>query len=232
MDRRQFLLGAGALPFAAWAQDDLLRRTWSARWIAVPDAPPTAYGVYHFRRAFDLPAKPQRFIVHASGDNRYQLFVNGRRVAWGPARGDLFHWRYETVDLAGYLDSGRNILAAVVWNFGELAPEAQITLQTGFLLQGAGDAERVADTGPSWKCARNEAYSPIEITSGQVRGYFVAGPGDRVNAASYPWGWERRDFDDSRWRAAIAISPAAGREAQDVHSRWMLVPRNIPAMEE
>ena len=26
--------------------------------------------------------------------------VNGRRVVWGPARGDLNHWRFETVDLA------------------------------------------------------------------------------------------------------------------------------------
>jgi alpha-L-rhamnosidase len=233
MDRRQFLLSAGALPFAVRAQDnDLLRRTWSARWIAVPGAPADAYGVYHFRRAFDLTAKPQRFVVHVSGDNRYQLFVNGRRVAWGPARGDLFHWRYETVDLAPYLEPGRNVLAAAAWNFGDLAPEAQITLQTGFLLQGATDVERVADTGPGWKCARNEAYAPIEVTSGQVRGYYVAGPGDHVSAAVYPWGWERRDFDDSRWRPAVAISPAAGREAQDVHSRWMLVARNIPQMEE
>ncbi len=232
MDRRQFLMGAGALPFVAGAQDDLLRRTWSARWIAVPGAPPNDYGVYHFRRALDLPAKPQRFLVHVTGDNRYQLFVNGRRAAWGPARGDLFHWRYETVDLAPYLDAGRNVLAAVVWNFGELAPEAQITLQTGFLLQGATDAERVADTGPNWKCARNRAYAPIEITSGLVRGYYVAGPGDRVNGALYPWGWERPEFDDARWDPALPIGPAAGREAQDVHSRWMLVPRNIPAMEE
>jgi alpha-L-rhamnosidase len=233
MDRRQFLLSAGALPLAAWAQNnDLLRRVWSARWIAVAGAPPTAYGVYHFRRGIDLAAKPRSFPVHVTADNRYQLFVNGRRAAWGPARGDLFHWRYETVDLAPYLDAGRNTLAAIVWNFDELAPEAQITLQTGFLLQGATEAERAADTGPSWKCARNEAYSAIEITNGQVRGYYVAGPGDRVDAARYPWGWERRDFDDSRWVAAVAISPAAGREAQDVHSRWMLVPRNIPAMEE
>ena len=133
MDRRQFLLGAGALPVAAWAQDQMLRRVWSARWIAPPDAPLHSYGVYHFRRGLDLAAKPQRFVVHASGDNRYELFVNGKRVAWGPARGDLFHWRYETVDLAPYLEAGRNQLAAVVWSFGELAPEAQITLQTGFL---------------------------------------------------------------------------------------------------
>src|SRR5262249_53583893 len=106
------------------------------------------------------------------------------------------------------------------------------TLQTGFLLQGASEAERIADTGPNWKCVRNEAYAPIEVTNQQVRGYFVAGPGDRIDAAKYPWGWETRGFDDSAWRAAAAISPAAGREAQDVHSRWMLVARNIPAMEE
>src|SRR3954469_12871614 len=121
MNRRHFLLATGAAPFALRAQDDLLRKIWTARWIAVPDAPLHEYGVYHFRRTFDLAAKPQRFVVHASGDNRYQLFVNGHRVAWGPARGDLFHWRYETVDLGPFLEAGRNVLAAVLWNFGELA---------------------------------------------------------------------------------------------------------------
>ena len=112
-----------------------------------------------------------------------------------------FHWRYETVDIAGFLRPGKNVLAAVVWNFGEHAPEAQITLETGFVLQGDGEAERVVDTGPSWKCVRNEAYSPVVITSGAVRGYWAAGPGDRVNAAANPWGWESPEFDDSAWTA-------------------------------
>ena len=232
--RRAFLLQVGAAPLAAaLAQDDgLMRKTWTARWISVPGAPPTEYGVYHFRRTFELAARPEKFLVHASADNRYQLFVNGRRVAWGPARGDLFHWRYETVDLAPHLQAGRNTVAAMVWNFGDLAAEAQITFETGFLLCGATEAERVADTGRNWKCLRNEAYSPIEVTSGQVHGYWAAGPADRVDAAKYPWGWEQSEFDDSAWKTAAVISPAAGREAQDVHSRWMLVPRNIPAEEE
>ena len=236
--RRRFLLQAGALPLAAAvplaAQDsnDLLRRPWSARWISAPGSHPTEYGVFHFRRTLDLPAKPLRFLVHVSADNRYQLFVNGRRAAWGPARGDLFHWRYETIDLAPYLEAGKNVLAALVWNFGDLAPEAQVTLETGFVLQGDTGAERAADTGPAWKCLRSAAYSPLVFTSGQMHGYFVAGPGDRIDAAAHPWGWEARDFDDSQWPAAEVISPAAGREAQDAHSRWMLVPRTIPAMEE
>ncbi|HWC97459.1 MAG TPA: alpha-L-rhamnosidase C-terminal domain-containing protein [Candidatus Sulfopaludibacter sp.] len=227
--RRRFLMQMGALPIAAsWAQD-LLHRTWTAHWISVPNAPETGYGVYHFRRTVTLAAKPERFLVHASGDNRYQLFVNGVRVAFGPARGDLFHWRYESTDVAPHLHAGPNTFAAVVWNFGELAPEAQMTFQTGFLLQGDTPAERAADTGANWKCLHNPAYSPIEFTSGQMHGYYVAGPGDRVDAAHYPWGWETAAFDDSQWPSAVALSVAAGREASDPHSRWMLVPRSIPA---
>jgi hypothetical protein len=121
--RRRFLLETGAATLVASApvsgappqesasaapgRQDPIRRLWRASWIAVPGAPATEYGVYHFRRTFELAAKPERFVVHVSGDNRYQLFVNGRRVAWGPARGDLFHWRYETVDAAPYLEPER-----------------------------------------------------------------------------------------------------------------------------
>ena len=228
--RRSFLLAAAATSLLRG--QSRVRQLWTASWIAVPHAPRKEYGVYHFRKTFELAARPERFGVHVSGDNRYQLFVNGQRAAWGPARGDLFHWRYDTVDIAGFLQAGRNVLAAVVWNFGEDAPEAQITLETGFLLQGDGPAELVADTGPSWKCARNQAYEPVVITSAAVRGYFAAGPGDRVNAAAHPWGWESPSFDDSAWTPAVVVAPAAGREARDVHSRWMLVSRTIPMMEE
>jgi hypothetical protein len=206
---------------------------WNAAWISVPGAPRTEYGVYHFRKAITLPSKPDSFIVHASADNRYQLYVNGRRVAWGPARGDLYHWRYETIDLAPHLRAGNNLLAAVVWNFGPDSPMAQVTNETGFLLQGDTAAERAASTGPSWKCAVDRAYSPIPVRMGRdVFGYYVAGPGERVVAAAYPWNWQMPDFDDSSWAAAVSLGTAAVRGARDAHSPWMLVPRPIPAMEE
>ncbi len=214
------------------AQGPLLRRVWTARWISAPNAPAAAYGVYLFRRVFDLPARPDRFVVHVSADQRYQLLVNGQRAAWGPARGDLFHWRYETVDLAPFLIPGRNVLAATVWNFADDAPEAQITLETGFVLQSDTSAERVADSGPAWRCALDPAYSRIVFSSGEMHGYYVAGPGDRVTAALHPWGWESAAFDDSAWAAPVTVGPAAGREARDVHSRWMLIGRTIPPMEQ
>jgi hypothetical protein len=188
--------------------------------------------VYHFRKTIELSSVPSAFAVHVTADNRYQLFVNGRRVAAGPARGDLNHWRYETLDLAPHLQAGRNVLAAVVWNFAQYAPEAQLTNQTGFLLQGDTQAERSVDTNASWKAIRDEAYTPVPVTYATVGGYYAAGPGDQVDAARYPWGWERQDFDDSAWGAAQALSPGAPRDSRDGPNRWMLVPSTIPLMED
>lgn len=199
----------------------------AAQWITAPGAPRTEFTVLHFRRAFELAAKPESFVVKVSGDNRYQLFVNGTRVSSGPARGDLYHWRRETVDLAPNLHAGRNVLAAVVWNFGDQAPLAQITNETGFLLQGPAAVE----TGRQWKCAIDRAYSPIPVGR-SVGGYWAAGPGEALDGAQYPWGWETAEFDDSRWSGPKVLDGASDRGARDAHSPWMLVDSDIPAQEE
>jgi alpha-L-rhamnosidase len=221
-----------ASAMSAAAGSDLIRSNWKARWIRVPGAPASEYGVYHFRRAFTLDAKPASFVVHVSGDNRYQLYANGVRVAWGPARGDLKHWRFETVDLAPHLAAGRNVLAAIVWNDGPYAAVAQISSQTGFLLQGAGQLEQVVNTDAQWRCARNTAYAANPLAPEHATGYYAAPPGERIDAALYPWGWEKPDFDDQSWAPAEAGKTAAGRYAQDSPAPWMLVPRSIPFMEE
>lgn len=225
--RRTFLIAAAGAAGALAAP----ARSWTAFWIFAPHASPADFGVYHFRRAIDLASRPDRFAVHVSADNRYQLYVNGRRVVWGPARSDLAHWRYETADLAPYLAAGRNVLAAVVWNFAEDAPLAQISARTAFLVQGAGEAERIADTGPAWKAIRNEAYSAIRVSREMAGGYYAAGPGEKVDAAAYPWGWQNPEYDDSAWPAAVPVAKAAGFDEQWL-GRWMLAPRPIPPMEE
>jgi hypothetical protein len=230
------LVPHGEAPAAAGAsaamQTGPAPRTWNAVWVSAPDASPFDFGVYHFRRAFDLPARPSRFVVHVSADNRYQLFVNGTRVVWGPARGHLSAWPYETIDIAPWMQAGRNVLAAVVWNFGEHAPLAQHTWQAGFMVQGDGEAEAAANTSHEWLASTNRAYQPLAISYQMVRGYWAAGPGERVDGSSYPWGWERPDFDASAWKPAVTGPPARPREGRDAHSRHMLAPRDIPLMEE
>jgi hypothetical protein len=222
----------GSISNSQTVDTDSLTHAWKAAWIRHPDGPAREPGVYHFRKTFTLPAAPKQFVVHVSADNRYELFVNGRRVATGPARGDLNHWRYETLDIAPELGAGKNVLAAVVWNYAEYAPMAQMTNETAFLLQGDGADEALENTDASWKAFKDEGVQPIAYDSRGGLGYFVVGPGERVDASCYPWGWEMPDYDDSAWPAAQIIARAAPRGAQDSPSRWYLIPRNLPLMEE
>jgi alpha-L-rhamnosidase len=213
----------------------LLEHQWEASWISHPDAPLTTYGVYHFRKSFSLDTPLSSFVVHASADNRYRLFVNGQAVGSGPARGDLLHWRYESYDIAEYLEAGENTIAAVVWNFGEDKPVAQHSYYTGFLLQGNTEAEHVVNSGTQgWLVTQNEAYQPLTQGDFRVLGYYAVGATDHVDGSRYPWDWQQIDFDDRQWLSPRSIKKGApyGFPYGYGDGGYNLVPRSIPMMEE
>jgi alpha-L-rhamnosidase len=83
-------------------RDGRAREALDRSWIACPGAPERDPGVFRFRKVIDVPAVPSRFVVHVSGDQRFVLHVNGRRVGIGPSRGDILFWRFETFDLAPF----------------------------------------------------------------------------------------------------------------------------------
>jgi hypothetical protein len=217
----------------------------AASWIAPPGAPADSFVVFHARRVVELTERPARFVVHVSADNRYRLYVNGEQVASGPQRSDVDHWRYETVDLAPRLRAGRNVIAALVWNWGAAArPVAQHAWRTGFLLQGDGPPEAaLVNTGPGWKLRVDSAYAPLPIVPGQVSGYYAAAPGESVDGAREPWGWERDDYRDDDWfTVPTGASPAVvgrlrlraipGTAGTGEVRGWQLEPRELPPMEE
>ena len=209
---------------------ELLSKVWSAAWITAPSAPSTDYGVFHFRKNFALPTPPDHFLIHVSADNRYRLFVNGTSVSVGPARGDTAHWRYETVDIAPQLRAGSNVIAAVVWNFGALRPLAQMSHGTGLIVQGNSRAESAVNSDASWKVLRNGAITPVRVAL-KHDAYIVAGPGEQVDGATYPWDWQNLAFNDSAWQASRVLERGTPHGAA-VDPGWCLVPRNIPPAEE
>jgi hypothetical protein len=212
----------------------LIERPWPAWWITHPAASATEFGVFHFRKAFTLTAKPERFVVHVSADNRYRLFANGRSVSTGPAQSDLLNWRFDTVDLAPYLTAGNNVLAAVVWNGGLEKPMAQISHRTGFVLQSDELANTAVNTDHTWKVIQDPAYRQIVYKDSDPRflwNYYVAGATERVDAAKYPWGWEQAAFDDSTWLSASQIV-RGGPAGIESHQRWQLKPRSVPFLTE
>jgi len=212
----------------------LLKSSWPAYWITSPDAQQREYGIYHFRKVFLLPTStiPKSFLIHVTADNRYRLFVNGKPICSGPARGDLFNWFYETIDIAPYLAEGENTIAALVWNMGNLAPVAQVSNQTAFLLQGNSTAEKMINTDASWKVKKSKAYTPCSLDNGErLKAYMVVGPGDQVDGNQYLWGWETAEYNDASWNIAEEIAhPEPVGYGTD--NRWTLAPRNIPLLTE
>ncbi|RYF70789.1 MAG: alpha-rhamnosidase [Cytophagaceae bacterium] len=218
---------------------DILSKPWKAQWITGPGRPINRftatsdltlkeYGVVKFRKTIELKEKPTSFVIHVSGDNRYKLFVNEKQVAQGPARGDLYFWNFETIDIAPYLQAGNNLVAAVVWNDGRQKPEAQISYLTGFILQGNTVAEEVLNTNDSWKTAKDESYQPLPV---RVPGYYVAGPAELVDMSKHLKGWERTDFADGSWTKARVIGPGITKATAVNSTGWMLVPSPLPPME-
>ena len=166
-------------------------------------------------------------------DQRYELFVNGA-ARWPPDRraaiwitGGSRRWTSRRSCAAG-----RNVIAAIVWNFGAEAPMAQISFETGFMLQGDGEAEAVVNTARPGsrprtrrsRCCRSTARpSTTSISSAGPARWWTRAVSVGLGAA----GLRRQPLD--RRRHDHAGGP---RGARDSPSRWFLVPRGIPLMED
>ncbi|HTY87595.1 MAG TPA: alpha-L-rhamnosidase C-terminal domain-containing protein [Candidatus Acidoferrum sp.] len=209
----------------------LLHSRWPAHWIAPADASLFEYGVFLFRKHFQLPTAPPKFIVHISADNRYRLFVNGNPVCFGPQRGEPMCWHFDSIDLAPYLRAGDNVLAVQVWNYGHERPYALMSVRTGLIVQGDGPLEQSVNTGDGWRVLRDAGYSPVIPDYARLRTFIVVGPGDQIDAAQHPWGWEQATFDDSAWPQPRELDPGMPVGFGTGIVRW-LSPRTIPFMAE
>jgi len=228
---------------------------WHAGWITHPTAPLRGPLVLHFRRSLPLAAVPASYIVRVSADNRFILYVNGKRVGDGPARGDLTHWRYEKFDLAPFLQAGPNLITATVWNWGVYAAVAQFSDRTAFLLESEAKGEnsistgednrrqdsKAADNSDGWLVEEEPGHQPLDRSTVTYQAYFAAGPGEQIDAAKYDWDWNSpaAPGPGSKWvPAASPMRDSISAGVNHAHSAdttgdnpWGLVPDELPHME-
>jgi alpha-L-rhamnosidase len=202
------------LAFLGWLGAGLAHpQTGADGWITHPEASATPV-VLEFRREVEIRGPVRQWPVAVTADQRFILFVNGRRVGSGPSTGTMARWRVSSLDLAPYLRRGRNEISAVVWNFGEHAPLAQQSLATGFRLLGGEFGTNAA----GWQVRLKPGHT---ATSGSARmrpEYYVAsapeiidarvGPGAWVDAVAAPAAARRTLIDDALPPQEFAAVPA------------------------
>jgi alpha-L-rhamnosidase len=234
------IFAASACTFAQPSdqQPDPPHRIWHADWVTHPTAPLREPLVLHFRRILTLAAAPTSYIVRVSADNRFILYVNGRRVGDGPARGDLAHWRYSRFDLAAYLQPGKNLITATVWNWGIFAPLAQMSDRTAFLLESEATGSDGISTPQDWQVETEPCHSALDRSTVTQRSYMAAGPGEEINAAHCDWNWNTQSDDSSNWVAvASPMRDSIYGNVNRAHSAdatgdnpWGLIPDTLPHM--
>jgi alpha-L-rhamnosidase len=182
---------------------------WPCRWIECPSDgnAPTVSG---FRIGFHAE-KSTTVRVHVTADERYELYLDGKKIGRGSERGDPNNWFFETYDLE--FAEGFHWLAARVSAFGDRAPYAQFSVRSGFLLcpEDPEWQEKIGTGKARWTA---KALGGYQLDNPLVSG----GTGFKltVHGEQFDWGFERGQ--GSEWNSAQAgkegVTPASNDEEQ------------------
>ena len=175
------------------------------------------------RKSADIDDVPQSLTAYISADSKYRLYINGETVVFegGTKRGPTADGSYfDSVDIAPYLISGKNIICALVWYWGrDTSFSSTDSGSAGFIFE-AGDI--ISDSG--WKVLRNPAF---------IRDYGEFQPNYRLpefnicyDARNDIGDWLSPSFDVSGWENAKEYG-TGGCEP------WgKLYPRGIPLLKD
>lgn len=138
---------------------------FNAQWITHPAHRYSENGFYLFRHTFTLRDTPVRAELHITAEARYKLYVNGKRVAFGPCRSSGKERYYDTIDIEPYLQTGENTLLCRVLCLSDksdaTAPEylfgilrtGNLALAAELTITMADGSETAIRTDSTWECA-------------------------------------------------------------------------------
>ncbi|MBC2602752.1 alpha-L-rhamnosidase-related protein [Puniceicoccus vermicola] len=175
-----------------------------------------------FRHQVELSDVPETAPTLITADQSYRLYVNGKYVCRGPARGYQRSWPCDEIDLAPWLRPGINHIAIQAYNPGFSTFQYVSEGFAGLLFMGDwGGVKVISDS--HWKC-RLQAGMKRDTVPSSLQLF----PQEHIDAQCEPDNWTIPEFDASgeNW-AAPATSSAWNSEP------WPhLETRGIPLLRE
>jgi hypothetical protein len=174
--------------------------------------------VVRFRCAFTSDGSPLVFDV--TGDERFELTLDGAFVSRGPHRGSVENWMYQTYRAT--LTPGRHVLEATVWRLPpSQSPRAQLSYRHGFCLKAEGVYDALLTTGRGpWRCAPILGISSI----GKSGGPWGTGDGFEMHGAGPCHATAQRWLKPGIVRKALGGGSRYGGRQPG----WMLFPSQLP----
>ncbi len=182
---------------------------WKAKWISRAFAHGPGRDVYTYARSeFTLASSPiVRARAYVSGDQQYELYLNGTRAGKGQAYSFPDSQYYETLDVTTLLRAGHTNAVGIVSSWqgptkGHPAGKPGVIMQISVLYRNGRRALVVSDG--SW---RVRAGPWLAGTQRDLEGDLVDFT-ENIDGRAEPVGWQEPGFDDSSWARATVLGPA------------------------
>lgn len=196
---------------------------WQAKWIWANGHTDTPNFYLYARKEIDL-SDFQGAKAFVTCSSEYNLYINGRFVGRGPSPCHPTFQYFDEYDISHYLRSGKNVIAAICYNYG-VGTHCRPQAPGGFLLQAE------IKTGPndfislcsdeSWKVKPADEW---DFNSAQM--FWTIGFQETYDSRKKPVGWNVVGFDDSGWQEPLILGEV-GIEP------WVeLIPRQIPLLKQ
>ena len=181
-----------------------------AEWIWYPAGRTLCNTMVLFRRGLNLVAGVKKATGWIVADSRYRLFVNGKRLQWGPTPCDPRWVEADPLDLSEALKEGENVIGAEVLYYG-LGDGTWPIGKPGFLFnleiesRDGSIVKIVSDR--SWQTHLARSWKP-----GQYKRWYLRALQEEFDARLYPFGWLQSDFKpDANWLPPINLGCPADK---------------------
>jgi len=197
---------------------------WKAKWIwDEMGEHPRNYWLA-FRKTFKRPDDANVVLLHITADSRYALFVNGKRVGFGPVRSWPFEQFYDTYSVKDYLVAGKNVISVLVTHYGigtfqYIEGRGGLIAQLEFYKDG-----KIVDsvcTDKSWKNKPHTGFNRASVRISCQQAW-----AEIYDANKFDDRWTDIDFDDSNWNDSIELG------SYGIEPWKSLIPRDIPYLTE
>ena len=195
---------------------------WQGKWIWVSSHSQTPNFYMYARKEIEITGAPfaKAFITCSS---QYKLYVNGRYVGCGPSPCHPSFQYYDEYDLSRYLRPGKNVIAAICYNYGvgtHFLPQSP----GAFLMHaeiGNNSETLIIGTDETWKVKPADDW---DFDSAQM--FWTVGFQEVYDSRNKPVGWNVVGFDDSLWEESEIVGEVG------IEPWTSLIPRQIPPLKE
>jgi hypothetical protein len=150
-----------------------------------------------FRKSFNLERIPASASLRLFADARYILWVNGTYVERGPARFQPNGPEYDAVEIATFLQTGKNSVAFLC--IGNLSGGKVMRHRLGLTATLQIGKRTLWSTDESWKWTDATRFHAVSASWPNL--------GETLVDASVEDGdWTQPSYDDSKWQTAVKIS--------------------------